>query len=484
MKFQESQNKFLKNKKAGLQILKGALNTGKTTASIYKAVDLEKNYCIYDSDKVLMLSTKKEDSIKAKEIYNRAKLEMEDSFYSLFSLNDKNQVEFFALKELIDIYFKSYINENKLKLTYGELEKKLLILENIYNEFLKKVKVTTLMKKIDLNYLLEEIQWIKENAFTLEEYLEVNRKGRGKGLRKNSKTREMIYSIKESYSYSIHRAGYMDIYDEVIFAIQSSKKLNLKYAHIILDDLENLTRAEIKFIKYLKNNKYGSFIIINNNNKENLEKSNYLLKGKKLVELLGYEKAKTYLFKDKFNEKKSEKLIFIDKYQYIDLTKGKIVNFEIDNAISESEIIIKDNDDLMVKGTDLKEIPVYSDIAAGEPILINDIIEGKFSLPKNLIGRNENLFMLHVRGDSMIDKNINNGDFVLIKSQGSAYHNEIVAVDIEGSATLKTLNLNGKEPLLMPANTKYEPIKLKGRESNILGVVLGILKNKNMQFSR
>ena len=88
------------------------------------------------------------------------------------------------------------------------------------------------------------------------------------------------------------------------------------------------------------------------------------------------------------------------------------------------------------------------------------------------------MFMLHVKGDSMIEKNINNGDFVIIKSQNSAYHNEIVAVDIDGSATLKTLNLNSEEPLLMPANAKYEPIKLKGKESNILGIVLGILKNK------
>ena len=77
-----------------------------------------------------------------------------------------------------------------------------------------------------------------------------------------------------------------------------------------------------------------------------------------------------------------------------------------------------------------------------------------------------------------IDKGIDSEDFVVVKKQAAAYHNEIVAVDINGSATLKTLNLNAPKPLLMPANEKYEPIKLEGEEVNILGVVLGILKKQ------
>lgn len=477
MEFQVGQDKFLKSKKTGVQILKGAVGTGKTTVSIYKAVDLERNYCIYDKDKVLLVHSGEEHSKKAKNIYSKAKLEMEHSFYSLFSIKNKEQIEFSKINQLIDSYVKSYIRENKLKLIYLNLDKKIEILKSVYEEFSKDNKLTKFIKSIDISYLLEEVEWIKSNYFTRDEYFAVSRIGRGKSLRKNSESRNQIYSIRDRYSYKIHKLGYMDKYDDAIFAINYSRKYGEKYPHIIVDDCEKLNRAELIFMKNLKSEKYGSFILIINKGEE-IDKSHWSYSGKSISAIVGDTRGKNFVLKNKFNKKEEKKLSFIEKYDYVDLNKGRILSFEIDNGNTLKEVIVNEDENKSIIENDLIGIPVYSDIAAGNPILINDIEEGTFNIPSYFVGKNKNLFMLHVKGDSMIEKNINNGDLVIVKSQNSAYHNEIVAVDIEGSATLKTLNLNSKEPLLMPANAKYEPIKLKGKESNILGVVLGILKNK------
>ena len=59
-----------------------------------------------------------------------------------------------------------------------------------------------------------------------------------------------------------------------------------------------------------------------------------------------------------------------------------------------------------------------------------------------------------------------------------AYNNEIVAASLDGEATLKTLKLNGEAPMLVPANPKYSEIYLEGKEVSILGVAIGVIKNK------
>ena len=78
----------------------------------------------------------------------------------------------------------------------------------------------------------------------------------------------------------------------------------------------------------------------------------------------------------------------------------------------------------------------------------------------------------------MVEKDICDGDLVVIKKQGTANHNEIVAASLDGEATLKTLNLNGDLPKLMPANSLYAPISLENKEVNILGVAIGIIKQE------
>ena len=124
----------------------------------------------------------------------------------------------------------------------------------------------------------------------------------------------------------------------------------------------------------------------------------------------------------------------------------------------------------------LKEIPVYNEIAAGQPIEINDEKQENFYLPKEWVDKNNENFILKIKGDSMIEKNIDNGDLVVIRRQNTAYQNDIVAISLNGEATLKILKYNDGIPTLMPANALYSPISLIGKEAEILGVAIGVIK--------
>ena len=144
---------------------------------------------------------------------------------------------------------------------------------------------------------------------------------------------------------------------------------------------------------------------------------------------------------------------FIDKFEYVNLKYKNIVDFNLDNGSSKKEIYLEDN--IVFYEDELIDVNVYSDIAAGTPIEMNDEVIEKFPLPKSWIERGKDTFILHVKGDSMIEKNINDGDMVVIKKQNTALNNEIV-----------------------PANPKYSEIYLEGKEVSILGVAIGIIKNK------
>ncbi|MGN0144597.1 MAG: transcriptional repressor LexA, partial [Clostridium sp.] len=165
-----------------------------------------------------------------------------------------------------------------------------------------------------------------------------------------------------------------------------------------------------------------------------------------------------------------------DKVKYIDLNRK--VCHELITDFYESGEIYTSDDNFKEKVEDVVNIPVFNEIAAGSPILMNDEIEYSCNLPKEWVRSSKDLFILKIKGDSMVNKNINDGDHVLINKGRYPSNNDIVAVEIEGEATLKTLKIKGRKIILKPENDKYDPIILDGgQEYSILGVAVGILKN-------
>lgn len=163
----------------------------------------------------------------------------------------------------------------------------------------------------------------------------------------------------------------------------------------------------------------------------------------------------------------------IENFIYIDINNNKKYNFSRD--LNNSREIILDNE----IENDVLGIPVFSEIAAGKPVYINDELQGEFYLPSNWVKKNRIAFSLKVRGNSMIKANINNDDLILIKKQSTANNGDIVAVDIDGYATLKRLMLMGSNVLLIPENDDYEPIMLPSDEIRIIGTAVGIIKIKS-----
>jgi repressor LexA len=118
-------------------------------------------------------------------------------------------------------------------------------------------------------------------------------------------------------------------------------------------------------------------------------------------------------------------------------------------------------------------VPMVGRIAAGGPILAEETLEDVFPLPKQLVGEGT-LFMLEVRGDSMVDAAICNGDYVVVRQEQTAENGEIVAALIDGEATVKTFQRKDGHVWLMPHNTAYDPID--GTDATILGKVTAVLR--------
>lgn len=118
-------------------------------------------------------------------------------------------------------------------------------------------------------------------------------------------------------------------------------------------------------------------------------------------------------------------------------------------------------------------VPVVGRIAAGGPILAEQYVEDVFALPKQLVGEGT-LFLLEVRGESMIDAAICDGDWVVVRQQPTAANGEIVAALLGDEATVKTFKKNDSQVWLMPHNEAFEPID--GNEATILGKVVAVLR--------
>ena len=108
-------------------------------------------------------------------------------------------------------------------------------------------------------------------------------------------------------------------------------------------------------------------------------------------------------------------------------------------------------------GKEMVEVPVIGKITAGEPILAVENVTDTFPIPLDFVGNSES-FMLTVRGESMIEAGILNGDYILVKKQNTAENGEIVVALIGDEATVKTFYKEKDHIRLQPENSTMDPI--------------------------
>jgi len=126
------------------------------------------------------------------------------------------------------------------------------------------------------------------------------------------------------------------------------------------------------------------------------------------------------------------------------------------------------------------EIPVVGRVAAGMPIFAEENIEGSLSIDKNFLGSRTECFGLKVRGDSMINAGILEGDLVIIQPQKEAANGDIIVALLHDEATMKKYLLENGTIYLIPENENYKPIVVENKEEfTIIGKVIGVFRSYN-----
>ena len=146
-----------------------------------------------------------------------------------------------------------------------------------------------------------------------------------------------------------------------------------------------------------------------------------------------------------------------------------------DNSGRALEVVVPDSELGTTAHIDkTRYIPLVGSIAAGVPITADQMVEETMPLPESLVGSGD-LFMLKVKGESMINAAICDGDYVVIRQQKDANNGEIVAAMIDGEATVKTFSKKNGTVWLLPANDDFAPID--GTHCEILGKVTAVLRS-------
>lgn len=131
------------------------------------------------------------------------------------------------------------------------------------------------------------------------------------------------------------------------------------------------------------------------------------------------------------------------------------------------------DDSFNIKRREMVNIPILGDVAAGSPILAQENISSYFPMPIDMLPNNE-VFMLRVKGDSMINRGILDGDEIIVSKQSSADNGDIVVALLDDSATVKTFYKEKGYIRLQPENDHMESIIVD--DISIIGKVIGLMR--------
>jgi repressor LexA len=142
------------------------------------------------------------------------------------------------------------------------------------------------------------------------------------------------------------------------------------------------------------------------------------------------------------------------------------------------EVRFDPDTELSIAPSATKLVPLIGEIAAGTPVLAEERVEQVYPLPKDIVGEGT-LFMLRVRGESMVQAGVFPGDLVVVRQQAQVEQGEMCAALIDGEATVKFFRrTRSGDVFLDPANEGYEPIPVESdTTSAILGKVVAVMRS-------
>ena len=158
----------------------------------------------------------------------------------------------------------------------------------------------------------------------------------------------------------------------------------------------------------------------------------------------------------------------LEELGYIKRDPSKPRAIELNSSLIKNNRLSGSTDDNIIF------VPVIGQIAAGTPILAEENIEDYLPLTSDFVKGNSEVFVLHVKGDSMVNAGILDKDYIIVRKQDTAMNGEIVAALLEDEATVKRFFKKSNSIKLMPENDYMEPIEVK--DAKILGKVIGVIR--------
>lgn len=132
--------------------------------------------------------------------------------------------------------------------------------------------------------------------------------------------------------------------------------------------------------------------------------------------------------------------------------------------------------DLEQRPESTRNVPLVGEIAAGAPLIAEERVDALYPLPREVVGEGT-LFMLTVRGDSMIQAGVLDGDLVVVREQPTVEQGEMCAALVDGEATVKYFRRTDGQVFLDPANEAYQPIPVgTDQDARVMGKVVTVLR--------
>lgn len=294
MRLNVEQRKIIELEPNGHMLIKGVAGSGKTTVAVHRTLFLQDHYCPEPNDRILLVTFNK--TLLKYIQYQYEKLEnTENRLESLFRHDAPITIE--NIDKLMFDYFLKYQKRNNVQYKIVRDEKVREMFSRAILHVKEQFPDSKLLTFKNSNFLIDEIDWIKAcDIPDLETYQEIDRIGRsdgGKGnpqkLTKNSKTREAIFMLMEVYDTLLQKEGLVDFKTMNKLALQEVLEVHHHtYTHIIIDESQDLSKVQLKFIQQLHQEKPYASILFVADNTQSIYSQSWLGKGRPYT-TIGYD---------------------------------------------------------------------------------------------------------------------------------------------------------------------------------------------------
>ena len=295
MKLNVEQTKIIEMEPSGHSLIKGVAGSGKTTVSVHRIDYLRRYFCPDDEDNILLVTFNKTLVKYIEYQYQALKNANQEPMDRVFQSNSGVDIQ--NPDKIMHDYFVRYQKRHGVKYDIAKPYTERNALKKAIAQLQEQYPEVPLLSPKNSSFLLDEINWIKAcDIPDLDTYQQIDRIGRAsegeaapQKLLKNSKTREAIYELLELYDKLLAKEGYVDFKTMNLMALEEAAEAPFKkYAHIMIDESQDLSKVQLKFLKLLHLDKDYASIMFVADNTQSIYSHSWLGKGRPYT-TIGYD---------------------------------------------------------------------------------------------------------------------------------------------------------------------------------------------------